>query len=206
MTEVPVEAKPYHHGDLRRALVEAAERLLEREGASALSLRAVAREAGVSSAAPYHHFKDKNELLSAVARLGFEQMGQAMKRAIEGLTSPSERMNAVGVAYVCFARENVALYTLMYDSGRDRDFRADAPQSPDSPLAIVMQTIRDNAPPDADPIDIQLSQIAGWCAAHGLSQMAGNKDFDPLKAKLGGEKAFFSEVLSHLGMYRGLKL
>ncbi len=206
MTADAADPKPYHHGDLSRALVEAAERLLEREGASALSLRAVAREAGVSAAAPYHHFKDKNELLNAVARLGFEQMGQAMKKAIEGLATPSERMNAVGVAYVCFARENKALYNLMYDPGRDRDFRADAPQSPDSPLAIVMAAIRENAPPDAALIDIQLSQIAGWCAAHGLAQMAGNKDFDPLKAALGGEKAFFSQVLSHLGMYRGLKL
>ncbi|MDP1643250.1 MAG: helix-turn-helix domain-containing protein, partial [Phenylobacterium sp.] len=65
-SEAP-ESRPYHHGDLRRALVEAACRLLEKEGAQALSLRAVAREAGVSPAAPYHHIKDKSELLDAVA-------------------------------------------------------------------------------------------------------------------------------------------
>ena len=63
------EARPYHHGDLRRALVEAARRILESEGPTALSLRAVAREAGVSPAAPYHHFKDKSELLEEVARI-----------------------------------------------------------------------------------------------------------------------------------------
>ena len=61
------ETRPYHHGDLRRALVDAARRILENEGPSALSLRAVAREAGVSPAAPYHHFKDRGELLEAVA-------------------------------------------------------------------------------------------------------------------------------------------
>ena len=61
-------SRAYHHGDLRRGLIEAAQRLLEAQGADALSLRAVAREAGVSPAAPYHHFKDKNELLDAVAR------------------------------------------------------------------------------------------------------------------------------------------
>ena len=59
--------RPYHHGDLRRALIDAAQRLLESEGPTALSLRAVAREAGVSPAAPYHHFKDKSDLLEAVA-------------------------------------------------------------------------------------------------------------------------------------------
>ena len=76
MSDKGNEAKPYHHGDLRRALVEAAERILENEGPSALSLRAVAREAGVSAAAPYHHFKDKNELLAAIAQEGFELLAQ----------------------------------------------------------------------------------------------------------------------------------
>ena len=65
-TNMAAEAKPYHHGDLRRALMDSADAILEREGPNALSLRAVAREAGVSPAAPYHHFKDKDELLSAI--------------------------------------------------------------------------------------------------------------------------------------------
>ena len=68
----PHDSRPYHHGDLRRALIDAARALLEREGAAALSLRAVAREAGVSPAAPYHHFKDKSELLQAVADEGWQ--------------------------------------------------------------------------------------------------------------------------------------
>ena len=72
------ESRPYHHGDLRRALVDAARRLLEAEGPTALSLRAVAREAGVSPAAPYHHFKDKAELLDAVAHEGWEMLQLAM--------------------------------------------------------------------------------------------------------------------------------
>jgi len=75
------EARPYHHGDLRRALIDAASRLLEAEGPSALSLRAVAREAGVSPAAPYHHFKDKAELLDAVAQEGWDILQVKMKEA-----------------------------------------------------------------------------------------------------------------------------
>ena len=69
-TSATLEPKPYHHGDLRRALMDSADAILERDGPNALSLRAVAREAGVSPAAPYHHFKDKDELLSAIAREG----------------------------------------------------------------------------------------------------------------------------------------
>ena len=78
---VLTEPKPYHHGDLRRALLRAAVVILEREGPSALSLRAVAREAGVSPAAPYHHFKDKSELLNAVATEGFNRLKAALAEA-----------------------------------------------------------------------------------------------------------------------------
>src|SRR6266702_4455466 len=74
-------AKPYHHGDLSRALVQAARRILENEGPAALSLRAVAREAGVSPAAPYHHFKDKGELLEAVAGEGWDLLDHAIAKA-----------------------------------------------------------------------------------------------------------------------------
>src|SRR5829696_8419748 len=97
-----VESRPYHHGDLRRALVDTARRLLESEGPSALSLRAVAREAGVSPAAPYHHFKDKGELLDAVAQEGWQLLDQALADAKSKAPSLKEAMTGLGVAYVCF--------------------------------------------------------------------------------------------------------
>src|SRR5476649_2586869 len=104
------QVRPYHHGDLSRALVDAARRILEAEGAAALSLRAVAREAGVSPAAPYHHFKDKTELLEAVAHEGWDMLDAALAAAKANAASPAEAMNDLGVAYVCFARDNPALY------------------------------------------------------------------------------------------------
>src|SRR5277367_6148177 len=107
------DPKPYHHGDLRRALLRAAIVIIEREGPSALSLRAVAREAGVSPAAPYHHFKDKSDLLNAIAEAGFEALGDAIKAAVTADTE--NKMGTIGVAYVKFARENPALYRVMYD-------------------------------------------------------------------------------------------
>src|ERR1041384_5256402 len=103
------EARPYHHGDLGRALVDAARRLLEAEGPSALSLRAVAREAGVSPAAPYHHFKDKAELLDAVAQEGWDILQVKMKEAKNNDTGVHQ-LTSIGLAYVCFARDNPALY------------------------------------------------------------------------------------------------
>src|SRR5665213_2209207 len=108
------EARPYHDGDLRRALIDAASRLLEAEGPSALSLRAVAREAGVSPAAPYHHFKDKGELLDAVAQEGWKELGAAIAKARAASPDPRGAMTEIGVAYVCFARENLAVYRIMY--------------------------------------------------------------------------------------------
>ena len=113
-------ARPYHHGDLSRALVMAGRKILEREGPAALSLRAVAREAGVSPAAPYHHFKDKQDLLAAVANEGWMELGEAVAKARMGSPDAAHALSEIGVAYVTFARQNPALYRLMYDSACDR--------------------------------------------------------------------------------------
>src|SRR5947207_14518508 len=97
------EARPYHHGDLRRALIDAARRILETEGPAALSLRAVAREAGVSPAAPYHHFKDKSQLLEAVAHEGWVALDVALSAARAQAPDRRERRTGLGVAYIRFA-------------------------------------------------------------------------------------------------------
>src|SRR6201986_852195 len=94
------DSRPYHHGDLRRALIDAATRLLETEGPAALSLRAVAREAGVSPAAPYHHFKDKSELLDAVAEEGWHELGDAIRKGLASAGDPKLALHEVGVSYV----------------------------------------------------------------------------------------------------------
>src|SRR5580698_5921460 len=96
------QARPYHHGDLSRALVEAAQRILEAEGAAALSLRAVAREAGVSPAAPYHHFKDKTELLEAVAHGGWEEVSEIIAETRRSAKDPADAIGDIGMAYVRF--------------------------------------------------------------------------------------------------------
>ena len=197
--------RPYHHGDLTRALVDAARRLLEAEGPSALSLRAVAREAGVSPAAPYHHFKDKAELLDAVANVGWELLGGQMSAA-KAATTGMQQLTALGIAYVCFARDNPALYHVMYDAARDREDVPDGMQggplgNKDSAYCMVRDTMIENgADPDQDT-HLELAGVAAWCGAHGLAEMASFKQFDHLKTELGGEIPFFEAVLSHMGLF-----
>jgi AcrR family transcriptional regulator len=195
------EARPYHHGDLRRALIDAASRVLESEGPSALSLRAVAREAGVSPAAPYHHFKDKTELLEAVAHEGWTLLDAALAAAKAKAPSAAEAMNELGVAYVCFARENPALYRVMYDTARDREDLPDQMQGDkDSAYCKVRDTLVEAGADPSEALDIELATTAAWCSAHGLAEMAGFKQFQHLKDACGGERAFFKAVFQHMGL------
>src|SRR5258706_15862187 len=195
------EARPYHHGDLRRALIDAASRVLEAEGPSALSLRAVAREAGVSPAAPYHHFKDKTELLEAVAHEGWEMLDAALAKAKAQAPSAREAMSELGVAYVCFARENPALYRVMYDTARDREDLPDQMQGDkDSAYCKVRDTLVEAGANPEDTLDIELATSAAWCSAHGLAEMAGFKQFQHLKDACGGERAFFKAIFQHMGL------
>ena len=198
------ESRPYHHGDLRRALVDAARRLLEARGPSALSLRAVAREAGVSPAAPYHHFKDKAELLDAVAHEGWEMLQLAMidaKSKSQGL----QQLTALGIAYVCFARDNPALYRVMYDAARDKealpmDVEDANPENGNAYCMVRDTMIEHGADPTAET-HLELATVAAWCGAHGLAEMAGFKQFDHLKAELGGERQFLDAVFNHMGLF-----
>ncbi len=200
MTTATAESRPYHHGDLSRALVDAARKILETDGPAALSLRAVAREAGVSPAAPYHHFKDKAELLEAVAHEGWVELDLALSKARAATEHPSERMSNLGVAYVCFARDNPAIYRVMYDCSRDKDALPDQLKEGGA-YCQVRDTLAEQSKTPLAEIDLELATIAGWCAGHGLAEMIGFKQFAHLKEMLGGEEAFLRAVFQHLGMF-----
>src|SRR5271163_919970 len=105
---------PYHHGALHGALLEAAERVLERDGLSGLTLRAVAREAGVSHAAPTHHFGDLTGLVSELAAIGYRQFNAAMIAAGASGAPPLEQGMARAHAYVGFAQAHPGMYGLMF--------------------------------------------------------------------------------------------
>lgn len=106
--------KTYHHGDLRMALVSAGRGILARDGLAALSLRACAREAGVSHAAPQHHFRNSAELLSAIAASGFDNFVEALETGSKEAPDARETLIAMGKAYVRFAERDPALYRVMF--------------------------------------------------------------------------------------------
>jgi AcrR family transcriptional regulator len=113
-----MSSKQYHHGDLKASLVEAANTILLRDGADALSLRAIAAEVGVSHMAPYAHFKNKKELIKSIAEAGFVRMADTMEAVALELKAkralgPGELVLAYGASYLEFATANPQLYRLM---------------------------------------------------------------------------------------------
>lgn len=165
--------RDYHHGDLARALVEAAVAILEEDGIERLSLRAVARRAGVSQAAPYHHFKDKATLLNEVAAEGFRRM-TALQRARLAAAggSPAAHLQAFGIAYVLFATRHPGLFRLMFGPELSRvelqdSFRAEAGDSygmlVEGCTAVLAESDSDMPP--------ERFALAAWSLVHGLSHL-----------------------------------
>jgi AcrR family transcriptional regulator len=192
------EARPYHHGDLRRALIDAGRGLLEREGIAALSLRAVAREAGVSAAAPYHHFKDRAALLGAIAHDGHVALLQSMRKAFDNSTPGQDRIVAVGVAYVEFAVANPALYRLMFETTRMYDHHPDPTEAEGQIPRLLAETFGAQLPARKSDLDRHLAATAGWAMFRGLADVARFRTMEPFKGILGGERAFLEAVLRRL--------
>jgi AcrR family transcriptional regulator len=153
----------YHHGDLRSALVGAALELLEESGETALSLRAVARRAGVSPAAPYRHYADREALVSAVAAVGYRELAERLA-AVHPAPSTPEELAAVAVAYVRFALERPALFRIMFGEPCDRD--SDERVAATAAVALYVRGIVERAFPDADA---EALATAIWGLVHGLA-------------------------------------
>jgi len=165
-------ASSYHHGALRESLLEAAEALLEQGGIPALTLRAVARAAGVSHAAPAHHFGDLTGLLSELAAVGFTRLGAAFDAAMEAAgNEPDARLTAMGKAYVGFARAYPGLFSLMFRSERldqSRPILRDATAAAGQALraAIAKTQPSDGGAASARAI---ARATALWSLVHGFS-------------------------------------
>ena len=108
-----VGVRPYHHGDLRRSLIDAALALVTEKQDWTFSLREITRRAGVSHNAPYNHFADSDDLLIAVAAAGFKRLRDHLRLAVSGVAAPDEALLACGRAYIELALKNPALYRLM---------------------------------------------------------------------------------------------
>jgi len=163
----------YHHGDLARALLAAARRLVEREGPAGASLRAVAREAGVTPAAPYHHYADRDALLVAVAARGFDELAETMSRSAQRQQRRVSlvRLQAAGVAYVRFAVRNPELFRLMFSRLLgDRSRYPDLDRSARGAFAVLERLLDGQAPSQARA-GPSIIALTAWSTVHGLATL-----------------------------------
>jgi AcrR family transcriptional regulator len=153
----------YHHGDLRAACLRAARELLEEDGSAALSLRAVARRAGVSATAPYRHYADRDALVSAVAAEGYRDLAQHLAEAHPAPSTPDE-LAAVAVAYVQFALEHPALFRAMFAEPCD-------PTSEErvAATAAISEYVRSIVRATFPGVDADALSTTVWALVHGLA-------------------------------------
>jgi len=166
--------KTYHHGDLRRALVRCALELLEEKGSAALTLRAVARRAGVSHAAPYRHFSDRSALIEAVAEEGFAALERSLLEALAAAgADPVRRLLDPGLAYVRFAMTHAAHYRVMFGPEVAANWYSGT--TPGKAVATfqflidsVVQGQRAGIVSDGEPFPLALGM---WSLTHGTAML-----------------------------------
>ncbi len=166
---------PYHHGALWDALLQAAERVLERDGLSGLTLRAVAREAGVSHAAPTHHFGDLTGLVSELAAIGFRQFNAAMAAAGSSSTVPLEQATARAHAYVAYAQAHPGMYGLMFRTERLDMKRPSLHEAATASFAGLAGAIGASRHEHIEEAALSLDQGAAiaraWSLVHGFTML-----------------------------------
>jgi AcrR family transcriptional regulator len=192
----------YHHGDLRAALLAAAEVVLAERGVEGFTLRECARRAGVSHAAPAHHFGDVTGLLTAVATLGFETLTAFMRQARTGIDDPEGRLRAIGRGYVAFARQHPARFHLIFGRHRltiDDPLLQAAGHAAFSELETAIRLVKGSGtvPLSRDDHDALLH---AWSAVHGFAHLLLAGQFDrPIEGGAdGGVDAALDGVLARI--------
>jgi AcrR family transcriptional regulator len=173
---------PYHHGSLHEALLKAAETILERDGLAGLTLRAAAREAGVSHAAPTHHFGDMAGLLSELAAAGFRKFGAQLGAAAASKASPSDRMDAMGEAYVTFAREHPSMFLLMFRSERLDPERPVLHAAMEQAFGMLMRgaSERRGGSAQTPPLALLADIVRAWSMVHGFAMLMIDHRLEPI--------------------------
>ncbi|MEL6129327.1 MAG: TetR/AcrR family transcriptional regulator [Cyanobacteria bacterium J06628_4] len=165
----------YHHGDLRQTLIDVALALIsENRDGKTLSMREVARRAGVSNAAPYRHFADKDALLAAVAETGFRLLTAALKAGVESVTDdPVRSLQASGVAYVKFAIAHPAYYRVMFSAFQPGESACpDLNDAGDEAFSVLVGAITQGQTANKiKPGDPQQLAWVAWSLVHGLAML-----------------------------------
>lgn len=165
--------RTYHHGELRDALLEAGAELITKAGWAAFTLREAARRAGVSHNAPYRHFRDKDELLAAVAAQGFERLTASMQRAASRGKTAAERWQLSGHGYIAFALRHPNYFLVMFDSTPEVSghpaCQAAGQGAFETLLGFVAEAQAEGAVMGGDPMPVALTS---WATVHGLAKLA----------------------------------
>jgi AcrR family transcriptional regulator len=168
--------RAYHHGNLREALVAATLRLVEERGPLGFTLAEAARTAGVSAAAPYRHFRGRDELIEEVARRGFVMFAERLERAADdGRPTPLASFMALGRAYLDFARENPGYYVAMFESGVSIAGNADLARAGERALAVLVRAadrLAAGLPADRRPPPTMVANHV-WALSHGVVELFG---------------------------------
>ena len=181
-------SQPYHHGALRAALLGAAEAILDRDGISSLTLRAAAREAGVSHAAPTHHFGDITGLLTELAASGFVRFRAILQAEVAAAPpDPESRLIALGRGYIAFARAYPGLFQLMFRSERlDWSFPA-LSAAGEAAFALLTQDEPDvDLQSESNGLQNLVVAMTRWSLVHGLSSLIVDGRVEPLLDKVKG--------------------
>src|ERR1700742_2067489 len=195
----------YHHGNLKEALLQAALDLIGKKGAYGFTFADAARLAGVSPAAPYRHFRDRDELLSSIAQRGFEQFESALSEAWDdGRPDTVSAFERVGKAYLAFAREKPAFYSAMFESGLAADVSAGLHAAAERAFAVIRaaaERLAALAPPGTPRPPARMMALHIWSMSHGIASLFARGDGARRKLPMTAEELLEAEVLIYL---RGL--
>jgi len=175
----PDGRRGYHHGNLREALIQAALDLIAKKGPGGFTFADAARSAGVSSAAPYRHFRDRDALIADVARRGFELFAAHLDRAWnDGRPDPFAAFENIGRAYLTFARDEPAYYSAMFEAGLSFDDDPVLRQTADRSFAVLRQaseTLCARLSPEKRPPALMMS-LHVWALSHGIASLFARGD------------------------------
>jgi AcrR family transcriptional regulator len=195
----------YHHGNLKEALLQAALGLIAEKGAAGFTFADAARMAGVSPAAPYRHFRDRDELLSSIAQRGFEQFEQALSQAWDdGRPDTVTAFERVGKAYLAFARAEPAFYSAMFESGLPMEISPSLQAAAERAFAVIRaaaERLAALAPPGTLRPPALMMALHIWSMSHGVASLFARGDAARRKLPMSAEELLEAEVLIYL---RGL--
>jgi AcrR family transcriptional regulator len=199
-------ARGYHHGNLKETLIRAALDLIARKGPSGVTFAEAARFAGVSPAAPYRHFRDRDELLANVALRGFTLFEGTLTRAWnDGEPEPFAAFERMGRAYLEFARTEPAYYSAMFEAGVALDASEVLREAGESAFAAIRtaaERLVAQLPPPRRPPALMVA-LHVWAMAHGIASLFGRGDAGRRKIPMSADELLEAGVLVYL---RGLGL